>query len=92
MRTRSVARRLERLVDRGHAGDRERLIRQVATETGLHPAEVRAELGAIGEHTRRFGPSTIEQVIRRCAEELGLTEGEVWAAYASVSGTAGVGR
>jgi len=69
VRGRSVAHRLDRLVDRGRAGDRERLIRDVAAETELSPAEVRAELAAIEDHARRYGPATIGQFVRRCAEE-----------------------
>ena len=80
--------RLDRLTTRGHAGNRERLIHDVAAETGLAPAEVRAELAAIEDHDRRFGPSTIEQAIRRYAEEFGLPEGEVWAEWASIAGEA----
>ena len=92
MRTRSVARRLDRLVDRGHAGDRERLIREVAAESGLDPAEVRAEVAAIEACTRRYGPSTIDQAVRRCAEEFGLPEAEVRAEYEWITGTVGMPR
>ncbi len=89
MRTRSVASRLDRLANRGHAGDRERLIRELAEEYALSPGEVRAELEAIEEDTRRFGPSTIEQAVRRWAEELGLAEAEMWAEYVVITGASG---
>ena len=91
MRRASLPRRLDRLTVRGHAGDRERVIHEVAAETGLDPAEVRAELAAIEEEIRRFGPSTPEQAVQRIAAELRLPEDEVWAEYARITGTAGEG-
>ena len=85
MRRASLPSRLDRLAARGPAGDRERLILDVAAETGLSPAEVRAEWEAMEAHERRFGPSTPEQAVRRIAAELGLSEAEVWAEYALVA-------
>ena len=92
MRSWSVAHRIDRLAGWHHAGDRERLIRDVAAETGLDVAEVRAELAEIEEHTRRFGPPTLERFVRQCAEDLGLAEAEVWDEYARIVGTAGASR
>jgi len=89
VRSRSVAHRLDRLSEGRHAGDRERLIHQVAAETGLDVAEVRAELAEIEDHARRYGPATIGQFVRRCAEELGLAEADVWDEYARIVGTVG---
>ena len=88
----SLPRRLDRLARRHEGSDRERLIHDVAAETGLGEAEVRAELAAIEDHDRRFGPCTIEQVVARCAEELGLPEDEVWPAYDRITGAAGAAR
>jgi hypothetical protein len=88
VRGRSLPRRLDQLAARGHAGDRERLIFDVAAKTGLDPAEVRAKLELIEAHERRYGPSTVEQTVRRIANELGLSEAEVWAEYAQVTGRA----
>ena len=84
-----VAARLDRLVDRGEAADLDLVIRGLATEHGLDPAEVRAEWDAIEARARRFGPSTIEQAVRRCAEELHLPEDELRAGVGMITGTMG---
>ena len=89
MRRASVAGRLDCLSGRRRASDRERLVRDVAAETGLGESEVRGELAAIEDHARRYGPPTLEQFVRRCAEELGLAEADVWDEYARIVGTAG---
>jgi len=90
VRTRSHPRRLAWLAGRHPSGDRERLIHDVVAETGLDPAEVRAELAEIEGHARRYGPPTLEQFVHRCAMELGLPEAELWADLADVTG--GVAR
>ena len=92
MRRASLPRRLERLVHRRGSGGLERTIREVAEVYGLDPAEVRAELAHLTEQEQRSGPCTPEQAVRRCAEELGLPEDEVWDEYAWVTGAAGARR
>ena len=89
MRRASLDRRLDRLTGHRSAGDLDRIVRELATEYGLDPAEVRAEWEEIQARTRRFGPPSAEQVVRRCAEEFGLPEAELWAEVARISGTAG---
>ena len=88
MRRASLPHRLARLGERCHAGDRERAVRELAAETGLHLAEIQAELDAITEWTRRYGPETAARVIARYAEELRLPEAEVWTEYGRITGTA----
>ena len=61
-------------------------------ESGLDPAEVRAEWEEIRARTRRFGPPSAERVVRRCAEEFGLPMAEVWDEYAVITGDVGVAR
>lgn len=92
MRTRSLPARLDRLAGRQGTVDRERTIRELAAETGLDPAEIRAELEAIEVRTRRYGPETPEQLVSRWAEELGLPEDELWAEVAQITGAAGAAR
>ena len=92
MRTRSLPLRLDRLTGHRSAGDLDRTVRDLATEYGLDPAEVRAEWEEIQARTRRFGPPSAEQVVRRCAEEFDVPEAEVWAEVARITGTVGVPR
>ncbi len=92
MRRASVPLRLERLTGVRASGNLERTVAELASEYGLHPAEVRAELEVVAERIRRFGPGTPAQTIRQCAEEFGLPEEELWTEYARITGTVGVRR
>lgn len=71
--------RLEQMRADGFAGRDEQTVADVAAETGLAPAEVRAELAAIVDQTRRSGPRTAGEVIDGLAAELGLPEADLWA-------------
>lgn len=92
MRRASLPGRLDRLAGRRGAVDLERAIRELAAETGLHPAEIRAELEAIEARIRRYGPETPERLVSRWAEELGLPEEELWDEVARITGVAGAAR
>ena len=88
MRRASLPGRLDRLAGQRGTVDLERTVRELAAETGLLPAETRAELEAIEARIRRYAPETPEQLVRRWAEELGLPEEELWAEVAQITGTA----
>ncbi len=88
----SLPLRLDRLTGHRSTGDVERTVRELATEYGLDPAEVRAEWEEIQARTRRFGPHSAEQVVRRCAEEFGIPEAELWAEVARVTDKTGTSR
>ena len=92
MRRASLPARLERLAAQRSTGDLERTVRGLAAETGLHPAEIRAELAAIEVCTGRFGPETPEQLVRRWAEDMGLPEAELWEEVGHIAGAAGGAR
>ena len=89
MRRASLPDRLDLLGERRACVDLERAVRDLAAKYGVEPAEVRAELEAITERIRRHGPETPAWVITWYAEELGLLEVELWAAYARITGASG---
>ena len=92
MRRQSLPLRLDRLVGVRASIDLERTVAELVAETGLEPAEIRAELAEVGERMRRFGPGTAEAAIRRLAEEYGLPEEELWGEYERTIGTPGARR
>ena len=89
MRRASLPSRLERLTHQRGSVALERAVRDLAAEYVVDPAEVRAELEAITARIRRYGPETPARVIARYAEELGLPETELWAAYGRITGASG---
>lgn len=66
------------------AGHTERMAQDLAEEFGLHPGEVWREMDEVAERIRRFGPESVDELIRRCAVEFDLPEDELWAEYAQV--------
>ena len=91
MRLVSVADRLDRLADPGHVADLERTVVELATEYGLHWAEVPVELEQAKDSTTALDSSTPERVVQRYVEAFGLPGADLGTEYARIAGPAGAG-